>query len=465
MSSEMTSAYRPAEAFRRGSYHFPHGLKHNLLWYGARRLRPLDPLKFFSQLAREFGDIAHYQLGAKHIVFLSNPEYIREVLIVQHSNFIKERTQQRARILLGEGMITADGAVHRKQRQVAQPAFHRQQVPAYVDEIVRRAAALRDRWREDETLDVYREMMHLTLGTVSATLFNFELGEEVVPLNAGVGDIMQVYNALVLLPGINLLLGVPFTPLRKFVHARARLDATISRMIAERRKATARGAAEGRDLLPFMLASQAEMGWTDRDLRDQVITIFLAGYETMAIALTWTWYVLSQNPDARERMYAEVDAVLGSRAATCDDLPKLRYTEMVLAESMRLYPPAWAMGRQALADFELGPYRLPAGTTVLMSQFVTHRDPRYYPKPLRFDPERFTPEAKAARPRFSYFPFGMGPRQCIGEAFAWMEGVLVLATFAQRWRLEHVEGHKVEPQPLFTLRPKNGMPMRVAACR
>jgi cytochrome P450 len=217
----------------------------------------------------------------------------------------------------------------------------------------------------------------------------------------------------------------------------------------------------GNDLLSMMISAQNQMDWTDRDLRDQVVTVFLAGYETMAIALTWTWYLLSQNPEVETKMQAEIDRVLAGRLPTYDDLPQLKYCEMVLAESMRLYPPAWAMGRQALKPFQLGPYSLPAKTTVVISQFVTHRDPHYFTDPLRFDPERHTPEAKAARPRFSYFPFGMGPRQCIGEAFAWMEGVLVLSTLAQKFRFKHVDGHKVVAQPLFTLRPKYGMKMIV----
>lgn len=232
----------------------------------------------------------------------------------------------------------------------------------------------------------------------------------------------------------------------------------VYRLIEEHRCDGDRG-----DLLSSLLAAQSEMGWTDFDLRDQVLTIFLAGYETVAIALTWTWYLLAQNLDAQARFHAELDKVLAGRLPTYEDIPQLRYVEMVLSESMRLYPPAWAMGREAVADFELGPYRLPTGTTVLMSQFITHRDNRFFPDPLRFEPERFTPEAKSTRPKFSYFPFGMGPRQCIGEAFAWMEGILALATFGQKWRMELVPGQNIDPQPLFTLRPKHGIQMRVRA--
>jgi cytochrome P450 len=211
----------------------------------------------------------------------------------------------------------------------------------------------------------------------------------------------------------------------------------------------------------MLLAARYEDGslMTDQQLRDEVMTIFLAGYETTANALTWTWYLLSQNPDAERSMHEELQAVLGGREATIDDVPKLRYTRMVAAESMRLYPPAWAMGRRALRDFRLGEYFLPAKTSVFMSQYVMQRNPSFVPDPLRFDPERFTPEQESRRPRFAYFPFGGGARQCIGESFAWMELVLVLATIAQKWKLQLGEGHPVEPQPLITLRPKYGMRM------
>jgi cytochrome P450 len=356
-------------------------------------------------------------------------------------------------------MITADGQAHRRQRQVAQPLFHRQRVPGYAQAIVDRAASTRDQWKDRDELDIYREMMHFALGTVSSTLFSTELGSKVISLNDATSDIMDVYNAVVLLPGIRALLKIPGTPLRKFVHARDRFDKMVYRLIHEHRRDGDRG-----DLLSAMLEAQDEMGWTDAEIRDQVLTVFLAGYETVAIALTWTWYLLSQNPECQLRFHSEIDEVLAGRLPTYEDIPRLRYVEMVLSEAMRLYPPAWAMGREAIADFELGPYRLPSGTTVLMSQFISHRDPRYFPDPFRFDPERFTPEAKAARPRFSYFPFGMGPRQCIGEAFAWMEGILALATFGQKWRMEHLPGQQIDPQPLFTLRPKNGIYMRVHAC-
>jgi cytochrome P450 len=453
----------------RSELRLPPGPGMNLLTTVLMQKKWVDPIAHFTHLAEHYGDIAHYRLGCRHIVFVNHPEYLREIFVVQAANFVKERTQQRAKLLLGEGMITADGAMHKQQRQAAAPAFHRQKMAAHADEIVRRAARLREEWgaRAGNAAvavagaDVHREMMTLGLGILGATLLGTDLGEAVHELNSAMADIRDVYNAIVLLPGIRLLLQIPFTPLRKFVHARAKLHRAVERMIAEHRQRVPD--ESGTDLLTMLLEAQREQGWSDEYLRDQVMTVTLAGFETTAIGLTWTWYLLSQNPEAERRMHEEIDRVLGGRLPGYDDLPRLRYTEMVMAEALRLYPPAWAMGRMAVHDFTLGPYRLPAGTTVLASQYVLHRDARFFPEPMRFDPERHTPEAKAARMRGAYFPFGMGARQCIGEAFAWMESVLVLATLAQRWKLRHDERHAVVAEPLFTLRPKGGMPMWVEA--
>jgi cytochrome P450 len=449
---------------RPGDYRFPPGFQRNLLWFALRKFRPANPILLFQHLAKEYGDIAHYKIGWHHIVFLNHPDYIREVLVVQNDNFIKERTVQRTRMLLGEGMITAEGAQHRTQRQVAQPAFHRQRIPEYANLMVQEAVRLRDRWRRGEERDIAIDMMHLTLNVVSRTLFatdlRGELGDEVDELASAINRIMGLYNFLVMLPAAKWLVHVRPPGLAAFVRARKRIDAVVYRMIAAHRQRNAHGGS----LLDLMLAASPDKSpASEKSLRDQVITIFLAGYETVANALSWTWYLLSQNPDCERRLHCEIDRVLQGRPATFDDIPRLRYVEMVLAESMRLYPPAWAMGRYAREDFLLGDFFLPAKTTVLMSQFITHRDPRFFPDPLRFDPERFTPEAKGGRTKLTYFPFGAGVRQCIGESFAWMEGVLLLATLAQKWKLNLVPGHVIEPEPLITLRPKYGMRMQVEA--
>ena len=444
----------------RTPYRFPPGFERNLLWFAWRRFRPANPITLFQHLAQAYGDIAHYKIGWNHIVFLNHPDYIREVLIVQNDNFVKERTVRRSKMLLGEGMITSEGAQHRAQRQVAQPSFHRQRIPEYAAMMVREAARMREGWRSGEKRNIATDMMHLTLNVVAETLFATDLREEVHELADAINRIMGLYNFLVMLPAAEWLVHVRPPGLAAFVRARKRIDAVVHRMIeAHRNQHSDRGT-----LLDLMLAASPDRSPTaEKALRDQVITIFLAGYETVANALAWTWYLLSQNPDAERRFHEEIDRELQGRLPVYEDIPRLRYVEMVLAESMRLYPPAWAMGRYALKDFHLGEFFLPQTTTVLMSQFITHRDPRFFPDPLRFDPERFSPEAKARRTKFSYFPFGAGFRQCIGESFAWMEGVLLLATLGQKWKMKLLPNHPVEPEPLITLRPKYGMRMQLEA--
>jgi cytochrome P450 len=441
-------------------YRFPPGFQRNILWFALRKFRPANPIFLFQHLADTYGDIAHYKLGHHHIVFLNHPEYIREVLVVQNDNFIKERTVQRTKMLLGEGMITSEGAAHRAQRLAAQPAFHRQRIVEYAGIMVEEAARTRESWSAGEQRDTAVDMMHLTLNVVARTLFATDLRNEVYELAAAINRIMGLYNFLIMLPAAEWLVHLHPPGLAAFVRARNRIDAVVYRMIDAHRKS-------GRDrgsLLDLMIAASPDNDPESCQasfLRDQVITIFLAGYETVANALSWTWYLLSQNPDCERKFHEEIDSTLKGQTPSFDDVARLRYTENVLAESLRLYPPAWAMGRYAKNDFALGEYSLPARTTVLISQFITHRDPRYFPDPLRFDPDRFTPEGKAQRTKFTYFPFGAGARQCIGESFAWMEGVLILATLAQKWKLKLVPGHPVEPQPLITLRPKYGMRMQV----
>jgi len=452
-----------ASAATGSPYRFPPGFQRNLLWFAFRRFRPANPILLFQHLADDYGDIAHYKIGWNHIVFLNHPDYIREVLVVQNDNFVKERTVRRTRMLLGEGMITSEGAQHRAQRQAAQPAFHRQRIPEYAVAMVHEAALMRDSWQDGEQRDIAIDMMHLTLKVVAETLFATDLREEAHELAGAINRIMRLYNFLVMLPAAEWLVHVRPPGLAAFLRARKRIDAVVYRMIAAHRRLNqSRENQNGGSLLDLMIAASPDQSAaSEQSLRDQVITIFLAGYETVANALSWTWYLLSQNPECEQRFHEEIDRELQGRLPTFDDVPRLRYVEMVLAESMRLYPPAWAMGRFARNDFHLGEYFLPAKTTVLISQFVSHRDARYFPDPLRFDPERFTPEAKSRRAKFSYFPFGAGVRQCIGESFAWMEGVLLLATLAQKWRLRLLPGHPVEPEPLITLRPKYGMKMIV----
>jgi cytochrome P450 len=418
-----------------------------------------DPLEFFSRIAREFGDIAFFQLGPEKVFLLNHPDSIKDVLVTHSRNFHKGRGLQLAKRLIGEGLLTSEGDFHLRQRRLMQPAFHHQRIAAYGSVMVDYARRTRERWMDGASLDVHKEMMRLTLAVVGKTLFDADVESEADEIGEALATVLKLFETITL-PFADLLEKLPLPGRGRFQKAKDRLDATIYRMIRERR---ANGIRDRGDLLSMLLLAQDTegdgSGMTDTQLRDEAMTIFLAGHETTANALTWTWYLLSQHPDVEARLDAELDTVLGGRIPTVDDWPKLRYTEMLLAESMRLYPPAYILGRRVLGDYPLGRYTIPAGSLVLMSQYVMHRDPRYFPDPERFDPERWTREAQAARPKFSYFPFGGGPRLCIGESFAWMEGVLLLATLAQQWRLRLVPGHPVKLRPLITLRPKHGMRM------
>jgi cytochrome P450 len=322
------------------------------------------------------------------------------------------------------------------------------------------SARTSDRWRDGETLDIAQEMMRLTLAIVGKTLFDADVESEAKEIGAALTSIMQLFDRITK-PFPEILNRLPLPSNFRFRRASRRLDETIYRIINERRRS---GEDRGDLLSMLLVATDTEgdgTGMTDRQLRDEAMTIFLAGHETTANALAWTWYLLSQHPEVEARLHAEIDEVLQGRLPSADDFSRLKYTEMVFAESMRLYPPAWAMGRQVLEDYKIDSYTIPSGTIILMSPYVMHHDERYYAEPFRFDPERWTEEARAVRPKFSYFPFGGGPRVCIGEQFAWMEGVLVLATLAQRWRMRLAPDQDVRPKPLITLRPRGGIRMRM----
>jgi cytochrome P450 len=443
--------------------------------YPGQHLRAFasDSLGFITAAARDHGDVVEWRLGAERFAMLSHPDDVRDVLVTNARVFRKGRGLERAKMLLGEGLLTSEGEFHLRQRRLAQPAFHRQRIAGYGETMTRYAAQTRDAWRAGQTLDVADEMMRLTLAVVGQTLFGADVEGEAPEIGQALTEAFHSFSFAVL-PFGELLQRVPFLPpVRRFNRARARLDATIYRIIAEHRAA---GRDQG-DLLSMLIGAEdaddagsgAGDGGTpdavgrrmsDLQLRDEAMTIFLAGHETTANALTWTWYLLSEHPDVEARMHAEIDAALGGRVPGAGDLALLPYTRMVLAESMRLYPPAWVIGRRNVEPYTVRGVTLPARTVVLLSQYVVHRDPRWWPEPERFRPERWA-EDPGDRPKFAYFPFGAGTRVCIGEQFAWMEGTLLLATIAQRWRLRLAPGHPVAMQAIITLRPRHGMRMVV----
>ena len=414
---------------------------------------------FLQDLARRYGDAVYFKIGPRHLYFFRHPDQVREILVANDRSFMKSLVLQRTKIILGEGLLTSEGAFHLRQRRLAQPAFHRDRIRRYGEVMVDFSMRTREKWRDGQQLDMHHEMMRLTLAVVAKTLFDADVEEEADEIGGALTEVMMMFPVL-MNPMADLLMKLPLPQVKRFRRALARLDRTIYEVIAQRR-----ASAEDRgDLLSMLLLAQDTEGdsggMTDQQVRDEAMTLFLAGHETTANALTWTWYLLSSNPDAEREMHRELDEVLQDRKPSPDDYPRLRYTEMVLAESMRLYPPAWGLGRMSLEEVEIAGYPLPKGAIAVLSQWVTHRDPRFWPDPERFDPLRFTDEAKSARPKFAYFPFGAGSRICIGESFAWMEGVLILATIAQRWKFVRESKEKIEPQPLITLRPKGAVTMR-----
>jgi cytochrome P450 len=418
-----------------------------------------DPLAFLLRLAREYpGELVRFRQGPRTVYLVKHPDLIKEVLVTRQHEFTKSRALQWAKLFLGEGLLTSEGEFHTRQRRLAQPAFHRQRIAGYGEEMVALAVEARERWRPGQTLDLDAEMMRLTLSVAARTLFGVDVAAVAGDVRRDVATILALFPRFSL-PFFGLIQKLPLPSNARFDRAVARLDGLVYRLIAERRA----DPAPRRDLLSMLLGAQDEeadgAGMTDRQLRDEVMTLLLAGHETTSNALTWTFYLLSQNPGAEARWREELRSVLGERLPTAEDLPALSGTERVLAESMRLYPPAWGIGRRAAHDLVLGGYPVPAETILALPPYVVHRDERFWPDPLRFLPERFTPEARAARPKFAYMPFGGGARSCIGEPFAWMEGVLLLATIGQRWRLRLVPGHLVEPLALMTLRPRHGMKM------
>lgn len=416
------------------------------LW-SLRRRATSDPLGFLEGLAETPGDIVPFSLAGRPAFLLKHPDLAEAVLVTRHHEFVKADGLQRAARLLGNGLLTAEGDRHRRRRAVVQPAFHRQQLERYGQMMVAHAVRFRDRWRAQQTVDIVAEAGALTLAIVGRTLF----GADIESLSVEVRHALKVASDS-LDPLISLL-----APTRRVRPQRERLIEVIDELIVRHQ-----AAGDDRENLISLLLAAREGGpggpggivaITDA-LRDDALTILLAGHDTIASALVWTWLLLAEHAGVEAQMEEEVDAVLGGRSPTAADMPALAFTRRVLAESLRLCPPAWVVARSAIASCELGGTSVPAGSIVLISQYLMHRDPRFFSNPSVFDPDRWLDDRQAGRPKMAYFPFGAGPRSCIGEGFAWMEGVLLLATFAQRWRFRLTDRRQpIRPDPKITLRP------------
>src|SRR5215210_5922718 len=414
-----------------------------------------NPLALLTRVAREYGDVARFLAATQTVYLLNHPDYIKDVLVTHHARFKKGRALQRAKRLLGEGLLTSEGEFWRRQRRLAQPAFHRRRIAAYGEVIAAFAERSLEAWRDGQTIDVHEEMMHLTLEIVAKCLFDADVGARATDVGRAMKVALEDFSSQRRL--IRIPKSIPTPHNIRFEMAARRLDEVVGTIIEDRRKSE----EDWGDLLSMLMLAEDESGerMTDKQLRDEVMTLFLAVHETTANALSWTFWLLSLNPKVEHELVEELESVLGGRSPTIADLPDLPYAERIIKESMRLYPPAWVVGREATAECEVGGYQMAAGTTALMSQWVMHRDPRYHEDPQRFDPDRWIAGYEEVLPRFAYFPFGGGPRQCIGASFAMTEVRLILATVAQRFEMELAPGQRVEPYPSITLRPKKGIRM------
>lgn len=417
-----------------------------------------DMLAFFVRSAREYGDVVRLRIGPRSLYLVNHPDLIEEVLVHQARNYRKHYAVRLNRLLLGNGLLSSDGDFWLRQRRLAQPAFHRDRISAYGSIMVQCTGRMLAGWQAGTVRDVHADMTQLTLEIIAKTLFDADVGGEARAAGAALSDaqdsFLARFQSLFPMPE-----WIPTPGNLRLRRAIRRLDAIVYGFIRQRRESK----EEKDDLLSLLLRARDEDGsaMTDRQLRDEAMTLFLAGHDTTALTLSWLWYVLADHPEVDAKLYAELRAVLGDRPPAVEDLPRLPYVDQVVREGMRLYPAAYAFGREALADGELGGYRVRRGQTLLLAQWVTHRDPRFWDDPEKFEPERWQPARAAKVPKYAYFPFGGGPRVCIGNQFALIEAALLLAEIARRYRFERVEKEPVRPRPQLTLRPERGILLRL----
>jgi cytochrome P450 len=443
---------------RRGPEKFPAGPPPNLLraLFGAMRQNPLD---YFTELARKYGDVAGMRIGNFRSLFINHPDLIEDVLVNKARLYHKGRILKANKFLFGEGLLTSEGDYWLRQRRLSQPAFHRERVNAYAATMAEYSLEMLAKWRDGEERDIHAEMMQLALRIVGKTLFDADVTRDA----RQVGETLDVLLHIAANFGRTVLIPL-WMPTPRNIRAKLgvrRLERVIYRIIADRR-------ADGRDagdLLSTLLQARDEDGtrMNDRQLRDETITLFLAGHETTASTLSWTWWLLAQHPAVESKLHQELDGILGGRAPAAEDLPKLPYLAHVLTESLRLYPTAWGVARLAAEEHEIAGFPVHPGYGVAFAQWVVHRDARWFDAPLEFRPERWENGLARQLPRFAYFPFGGGPRQCIGNTFALMEAGVILATVAQKFRLSLVPTHKVTPLASITLRPRDGIRVRLEA--
>jgi cytochrome P450 len=436
------------------------GPRGHLLLGSARDIQR-DPLRFGLAMTQQYGDIVRIRLLLWPAYLVNHPDGVKHVLQENQQNYNKDLyPYQIFKPLLGRGLVTNDGKSWLHQRRLMQPAFHRKRLAAFGSLMTGATVMMLDQWQDlaerAQQLDITAEMLRLTLRIVGQALFNIDLSDETHIVGQALITVNKLLSDYIYAPFPPL--NIPTSRNRLIQTAFRTLDQVVQGIINQRRQQN----MDTDDLLSMLLSVRDEVtgqGMNDQQVRDEVMTLLIAGYETVSTALVWTWYLLSQYPEMEHRLHSELDIVLRGDQPTVEHLAELTYTRMVIEEALRLYPPAWIFGRKAIADDGIGGYSIPANSIIVLSPYVTHRHPALWEHPEVFDPERFTPERSAGRPHFAYFPFGGGPRMCIGNNFALMEMQLILATIAQRYKLRLVPGHPVEPEALLSLHPRYGLQM------
>jgi cytochrome P450 len=451
-----------------------------------------DPLKTLLDIARTYDNISHFKFGRQHVYLLNNPDYIEEVLVDNRRNFVKRRglKGKERRGLFGDGIMFSQGEFHDRQRRLIQASFYPKQIKMYGNVVTEYAMRMCQQWKDGSILDIHKELMHATLAILCKSALGYEIDrEDHDEIGRAILTTLE-YHQRRQMPLGNIIEKIPILPVNiRFHQALKKLDSIVYDMIKEYRQEEGNNNGDAKNkkenknndkinnnLLSSLIHAQyteskgstsgGDEPMTDLQLRDEIMTIMVAGHDPVANALTWTFYLISQHADVEAHLDVELKSVFrevdDGRIPTVEDIPKLQYIEKVFRESLRLYPPAWSINRKTINDCNIGKYVIPAGSTIITSPYVMHRNPRYFNDPNRFVPERWTEEVNAQLPRFSYFPFGGGVRSCVGEPFAWMEGILLIATIARRWKMIHPPDHSVEfHRPIITLRPKNGMHMKL----
>ena len=460
-----------------------------------------NPLETLVKLANKYGEVSHFKVGSRHVFLINNPEYIEKILIYNHQNFKKGKRLQTAKKLLGEGLVTSEDKKHESQRKIIQPLFLPKKITSYGQIMVDECKSMCKEWKDDSIIDIHKEMMKVTLKIICKSILDYDLNSEEAQQFTKALEISKKYFKRLQHPIGHILDHVPILP--KVMESREAIktiDSLVYRLINDKKKILQSDSSEiastkgGDDLLSRLLHNQKalnsknnkvedkgvvlddnrpnEISMNDQQIRDNVVTMLIAGHETTANALTWTYYLISQNPHVEKKMIDEIDLILSNnvenentpiKTPSIKDLSKLKYVEKVLRESLRMYPPVWSIGRIVEGDYILGKYTIPKGSSIVMSQYVMHHDDRFYNNPTEFNPDRWTDEFKRSLPRFSYFPFGGGIRGCIGEPFSWQEGILLMATISSNWTVSIVPKQKIKLDPGITLNPKSGIKMRLSS--